>query len=184
MSLAEDREELKARWYRDGYFTNETLADHIASATRRFPSTTMTFVGTERTVVADLATIDRRSTAVAAGLVKLGLRPGDVIGVQVPNWVESAIAYEAAMKLGLIIVPIIHIYGPSEVGFILRQSKARALIVPDQWRHIDYLERVAALSDLPDLEHIVVIGERLPAGAKTWASVEAEDPSGFEVHKG
>ena len=58
--------------------------------------------------------------------------------------------------LGATVVPIIHIYGPHEVSFILRQSGARVLVLPDRWRNIDYRERFDALVDVPALEHVVL----------------------------
>ena len=70
--------------------------------------------------------------------------------------------------LGCVVVPIIHIYGPREVGFILRQSGARVLVMPDRWRNIDYRERFDAITDITSLEHVVLIGEHGPAGAIPW----------------
>jgi acyl-CoA synthetase len=110
---------------------------------------------------------------VAGGLHALGVREGDVLAVQLPNWVELAVAYYAAVSLGAVLLPIIHIYGPAEVGFIVRQSRAKALIVPDEWRGIDYSARVAALGDTPDLAALVVVGERAHNGGVLWSDLEA-----------
>ncbi len=60
-----------------------------------------------------------------------------------PNWLEGALAYQGALMLGATVVPIVHIYGAREVGFILRESRARVLVMPDRWRNIDYGERFA-----------------------------------------
>ena len=87
----------------------------------------------------------------ADGFHALGLKAGDVMVFQIPHWAESLAAFIAALKLGIILVPVVHIYGPSELAYILRASKARALMMPDQWRHIDYAARVEALGNLPDL---------------------------------
>jgi len=62
---------------------------------------------------------------VAGGLQELGLGPGDVVAFQLPNWVEAAVTFYACAMLGVTLVPIVHFYGPKEVGFILRQSRAR-----------------------------------------------------------
>ncbi len=174
-ALDADRAILRERWYREGYFGTATLADHMREGAQRHPDARMIFHSTERPAESDLPTMYERACAVARGLWSIGLRPGDVLAIQVPNWMEGAITYQAAMQLGVLIVPIVHIYGPAEVGFILRQSKAKALIVPERWRTIDYLERVAALGDTPHLEHLIVIGERRPEGAIDWASLEHSD---------
>ncbi len=157
MNALANREELQKRWYHEGYFGTATLADHMRDGAKAHPNERMIFHSAERPAESNLALMYERSSAVARGLCSLGLRPGDVLAIQVPNWLEGAITYQAAMQLGVLIVPIVHIYGPAEVGFILRQSKAKALVVPDRWRTIDYLERVAAIGKNEFLEHLIVI---------------------------
>ena len=63
--------------------------------------------------------------------------------MQLPNWPQTAIVYYAIAALGAVLIPIVSIYGPAEVGFILRQSGARALVMPARYRRID------AAFDLP-----------------------------------
>ena len=96
----------------------------------------------------------------AAGLRALGIGPDDVVAFQLPNWVEAAITFYACAMLGVTLVPIVHFYGPKEVGFILRQSRARALILVSRIGQRDYLADLATVRDgLPDLEHVVIVGE-------------------------
>jgi acyl-CoA synthetase (AMP-forming)/AMP-acid ligase II len=109
----------------------------------------------------------------ALGLRAIGLRRGDAIAVQMPTQRETAVLYLAALEIGAVLVPIVHIYGPAEVDFILRQSRARFLAVPERWRGIDFLARVAALGSLPDLERVIVLGKRTPPGGITWRALEA-----------
>ena len=109
----------------------------------------------------------------AKGLRVLGLKRGDAFAMQLPTAPETAALYLAALEIGAVLVPIVHIYGPAEVGFILRDSKARFLAVPDHWRGIDFLERLAAVAPLPALEQVIVVGERAPAGGTTLRQVEA-----------
>jgi acyl-CoA synthetase len=109
----------------------------------------------------------------ARGLRALGLKRGDAFAMQLPTAPETAALYLAALELGAVLVPIVHIYGPAEVGFILRDSKARFLAIPDRWRGIDFLERLGAVGPLPALERVIVVGERAPAGGTTLRQVEA-----------
>ena len=103
---------------------------------------------------------------VAGGLRDLGLGPGDVVAFQLPNWVEAAITFYACAMLGVTLVPIVHFYGPKEVGFILRQSQARALVIVSNIGQRDYLAELATVRDgLADLEHVFVVGGRPPGGA-------------------
>src|SRR5205823_12871722 len=79
----------------------------------------------------------------------------------------------AALEIGAVLAPIVHIYGPSEVGFVLRDSNARFFAVPERWRSIDFLERVQAIGPLPGLEHLIVVGERGLPGATTLRELRA-----------
>ena len=96
----------------------------------------------------------------AGGLRALGLGPGDMVAFQLPNWVEAAITFYACSMLGVTLVPIVHFYGPKELGFILRQSGAKALIIVSRIGQRDYLADLATVRDgLANLEHVVVVGD-------------------------
>ncbi len=176
-----DRAALRERWYRAGVYTARTLADEMRAGAARFPSARMLFHSDEHPAAATLAEMHAKSLALAGALRALGLGPGDVVAIQVPNWLEGALIFQAAMILGVVTLPIIHIYGPAEVGFILRQSGARAFVCPERWRQIDYLARLERLDRgaLPRLEHVIVIGERAPAGALTWNALSQRASADF-----
>ena len=176
MSLAADRAALTERWYREGFYGTEAIADHVRAGAESFPHTAMHFVGGPTPSSIRLGELHRHGLGVAAGFAELGVGPGDVVAIWVPNWLEGALAYQAALMLGATVVPIIHIYGPHEVGFVLRQSGARVLVLPDRWRNIDYRERFDALVDVPSLEHVVVIGDDGLDGAIPWRRVADHDP--------
>ncbi|RLE22022.1 MAG: cyclohexanecarboxylate-CoA ligase, partial [Actinobacteria bacterium] len=46
------------------------------------------------------------SEALAAGLVELGIRPRDVVQVQLPNWIEFVVAMIAIERIGAVINPV------------------------------------------------------------------------------
>jgi acyl-coenzyme A synthetase/AMP-(fatty) acid ligase len=162
---------LRERWYELGFYGSLTLSEAMRQGAAEHLDAQMIFHGDERPARASLRDLFDQSCRLAAGLRRLGLREGDVIAVQVPNWLEGAVTYPAAMHLGLTIVPIIHIYGPAEVGFIVRQSGAKALVVPERWRSIDFVERVGALGDTPDLEHIIMISDGPAPIGHRWADL-------------
>jgi acyl-CoA synthetase len=100
----------------------------------------------------------REAEALAAGLWSLGLRTGDVISFQLPNWIEAAVVNVAASLLGLVVNPIVPIYRDSETTSIIRNCGAKVLFVPDVLRRFDHLamaERIRA--SIPSLEHVVVV---------------------------
>jgi acyl-CoA synthetase (AMP-forming)/AMP-acid ligase II len=167
-----ERAALRRRWVAEGWYRGDTLADALAAGVRDHPDTMLHFVGEDHAGAVSLSEVLARGEVVASALHARGLRAGDVVAVQVPNWVEGAVAYAAAILLGAVIVPIVHIYGPAEVGFILRQSRARVLVLPDRWRRIDYAARLTELGEVPDVEAVVVIGTDVPDGAVAWADLE------------
>ncbi|MHB1536906.1 MAG: AMP-binding protein [Solirubrobacteraceae bacterium] len=117
---------------------------------------------------ATLAEIHAQALLAASALHGLGLREGDAIAVQLPNWRQSAVLYVAAATLGLVLIPIVSIYGPAEVGFILRQSGSRALVMPSSHRRIDASRDIARLGETPALRHVIVVGPDVPDGAVSW----------------
>src|SRR5512139_77530 len=72
--------------------------------------------------------LDRASDRFAAGLRDSGIAAGDVIGLQLPNVAQFAIAYFAILKTGAITVPVNVLYKADEVAFILRDCRAKMLI--------------------------------------------------------
>jgi acyl-CoA synthetase (AMP-forming)/AMP-acid ligase II len=176
VSIESDRRELRERWYREGFYSRTPISEHLRTGAEQFPDATMHFVGGPAPTSVRLGEMYRRSRDLAGGLRSIGITQGDVVAIWVPNWLEGALTYQAALMLGATVVPIIHIYGPREVGFILRQSGARVLVMPDQWRTIDYVERFDAITDIPSLEHVVLIGGRGPAGAIPWQRLATSSP--------
>jgi acyl-CoA synthetase len=157
--------ELAARYRAEGAWDDRSLGQFLSDAllidtTRRFRiwSNTNPFTGT-------VGDVYDEALAVAGGLQELGFGPGDVVAFQLPNWVEAAVTFYACAMLGVTLVPIVHFYGPKEVGFILRQSRARALIIVSKIGARDYLAELAGIRDsLVDLEQVIVVGEK-PDGA-------------------
>jgi len=137
-----------------------------------------------RAVPADVAVVDRerrvtyaevaRSVrATAAALHGLGVRRGDVVSYQLPNWLEAYVVHYATVALGAISNPIVPIYRERELGFILRQAASRVIVVPDAFRGCDHAAMLARLApELPDLEHVLVVGDP-PPGTTALAEVVA-----------
>ena len=170
---------LAERYRAEGAWDDRSLGQFLSDAlledpTRRFRiwSPTHPYLGT-------VGDVYDESLRVAAGLRALGLGPGDVVAFQLPNWVEAAITFYACAMLGVTLVPIVHFYGPKEVGFILRQSRARALVIVARIGQRDYLADLGTVRDgLPDLEHVIVVG-----GSDAGTGLAADDLS-FEDVRG
>jgi fatty-acyl-CoA synthase len=129
------------------------------------------------------AEVDR----LAAGLVALGLEPGDRIGIWAPNMAEWVVTQFATAKAGLILVNVNPAYRLPELEFALNQVGAKALITVPSFKTSDYIamleELLPELRDavpgrleaarVPGLRWIIRIGEGRAAGTVTWGDVMA-----------
>ncbi|WP_324783368.1 AMP-binding protein [Streptomyces sp. H51] len=79
-----------------------------------------------------------RAERVAAGLYDMGVRPGTVVGWQLPTRVETVLLSLALARLGAVQTPLIPFYRDREAGFALRESKAEFFAVPGEWRGFDH----------------------------------------------
>lgn len=169
----DDLARLRERWYREGHYSARTFADTIEDASRTYSGARFVFASESHRHVMSLAEVVEQGRRVAAGLRRLGVRAGDVVAVQVPNRPELIASYFGTWLAGAVLVPITHIYGPGELGTIIRDAGAKVLIVPDRWRSIDFLDRIDRLEGGPSLEHVVVIGECVPPGRTAWDDLVA-----------
>ena len=67
-----------------------------------------------------------------AGLQKLGVKPGDRIALLSENCPEYIHTLFAASKLGCVVLPLNYRLAPAELIFIITDSQAKLLLVPDQ----------------------------------------------------
>ena len=87
-----------------------------------------------------------RANALAAGLVALGLTPGDRIGIWAPNCAEWTLAQFAAARTGLILVTINPAYRRSEVAYTINKVGVKALIAAERFKTSDYLTMIEDLA--------------------------------------
>jgi 3-phosphoshikimate 1-carboxyvinyltransferase len=112
---------------------------------------------------------------VAVSLGSLGVRNGDTVAFQLPNRIEFVTIALATLRLGAICEPLMPIFRERELSFMLRESGARVLVVPDRFRGRDYAAMAEALrGELPALEHVVVLrSDRFTFGAAGGAGEPA-----------
>ncbi|ORB32600.1 cyclohexanecarboxylate-CoA ligase [Mycolicibacterium parafortuitum] len=118
------------------------------------------------------------SSRVAAGLRALGVGPGDVVAVQLPNRRECFTAHAAIWLCGAVVLPIVPIYGPAEVAFIARQSGAKAIVLARSIRNRDAGPTLTALADIPGLDLVILAGDPLP-GTVSYRELTDSAAPGF-----
>ncbi|MEZ5122795.1 MAG: AMP-binding protein [Solirubrobacterales bacterium] len=147
----------------------------LAEGARRHPDR-LAIVDRDRRVT--YGELDALVTRAASMLAGLGIGSGDVVSFQLPNWLEAAVLYHATVRLGAVSNPIIPIYRGREVEFILRQTRARVLVVADVFRGFDYRAMLQEIGPgLPDLEHVLVVGDPDEGVTSLHAALAAAPPA-------
>ncbi|HEV2678015.1 MAG TPA: AMP-binding protein [Aliidongia sp.] len=104
-----------------------------------------------------------RVDGLAAGLLALGLVPGDRIGIWSPNNAEWVQTIFAAAKAGLILVNINPAYRLSELEHALKLSGCKAIISASRFKTSDYLGMLRDLApELATAQPGVLQAARLP----------------------
>jgi fatty-acyl-CoA synthase len=96
------------------------------------------------------------TTDVARGLMALGVRPGDRVGIWASNrWEWVAVQYAAA-RVGAVLVTVNPAYLADELGYVLRQSGVSVLLHAEGFKQAAYGPMLAAArGGCPDLRHAV-----------------------------
>lgn len=112
----------------------------------------------------------------AGALQRRGLRAGDVVAWQLPNWREAAVIDLAASLLGLVIAPIVPIYRDAEVAFMLADCGAKAMFFPGQYRDFDFAAMLRRLTpELPALRVQIAVRAEAGGGADSYAALLGEN---------
>lgn len=121
----------------------------------------------------------------ASGLLHLGLKPGDRVGVWSPNNIEWLIAQFATARAGLIQVNLNPAYRLRELKYALQTVDCKALILAESFKSSNYLAMIQELipelthakpgqistPDFPNLSAVIAITPNAPAGFLRFADV-------------
>ncbi len=99
----------------------------------------------------------------AAGLLALGLAPGERIGIWSQNNAEWAVSQFATAKAGLILVNINPAYRLAELEYALNKVQCKALIISPSFKTSDYIGMVRKLApEIDSAEPGALQAEKLP----------------------
>ena len=99
--------------------------------------------------------VELQARRLAAGLRARGVGPGDVVAIQLPNWVEAAVAFWASAFLGAVVVPIVHFYGRKELGHISRPPRPKVFITAEEFGRMKFQPDLCA-----DVPIVGLVGRR------------------------
>ena len=119
-----------------------------------------------------------RVDALAKGLLYIGVKPGDKVGIwakNVPDWLTI---FFATAKIGGVLVTINTNYKISELGYLLKNADINTLCLVDGYRDSDYINMVFELvpelkdqprgtlksENFPELKNVVYIGQQKHRG--------------------
>jgi acyl-CoA synthetase (AMP-forming)/AMP-acid ligase II len=85
--------------------------------------------------------------ALAAALQELGVEPGSVVALHLPNCWEYLTLHVAAASIGAVSFPLHMAFGPYELGLLLERARPKVLVVPDSYRDTDTLALGRGLVD-------------------------------------
>ena len=152
-----------------GVWDERTIAGQATALAEADPGFVALIEGDEQV---SRAQIVADAEALSAAMHARGLRPGDVIAFQVPNWREAMVINTAAAMSGLVVNPIVPIYRDHEVTLMLGDCGAKAFFVASTFRKYDFAAMATRIrTNLPELDHVFTVrGE----GPDDYAALIAE----------
>ncbi len=160
------------RYRQAGCWRGQTFGDMLRERAARFGGRCAVVDGGIRLSYAEL---DRRADQLAAGLLKLGVKPTDRVVVQLPNIAAFFEVCFALFRIGALPVFALPSHRSSEIVYFCRFTEAAAYIIPDLHAGFDYRALAAqAKREAPDLRHVVVAGNPGADGFVRLADLYAE----------
>ena len=120
--------------------------------------------------------LDRLVNRVAGGLLKLGLKRGDVLSLFLPSRPELIIGYLAAVRAGLTVNVVNAMLREQEVAYILKDCVTRAVLVDT--KRLSIIEAIR--SEVESLSTVIVLGKSERDEYYTYASVLDSGEDQFE----
>lgn len=117
--------------------------------------------------------------AMAHGLSKMGLKPGDACVLMTPDSPNWPIVYYALAKIGAVVVPVNPIYKKRELEHSFKDSGAKAFV-----GHTDYLAEAGAVLDgIPAIKIRVAEGKNPPKGFTPLNDLFLDDAGEYPVYR-
>ncbi|WP_329116006.1 AMP-binding protein [Streptomyces sp. NBC_01353] len=144
-----------AGWWRD-----ETVLHDLRHWAREQPDkpALVCYQGADQETLT-YAELARRVDRLAVGLLRLGVRRGDVVTLQIPNSWELVALCLAAARVGAIAGPVVPVMRRREVEFMTRLTASPVYIAAAEVRGFSYGEMSAEIAEaVPTLRHRVLLG--------------------------
>jgi len=106
---------------------------------------------------------------IAVALLDLGVQPGDIVSIQMPNQWQFSALHLAISRIGATTNPLIPILRDREARFILERTESPIFIVQDVIGSLHHAEMASNLHEsIPTLQHVFAIGDRHPESVRNF----------------
>jgi fatty-acyl-CoA synthase len=161
-----------------------TIGQTLADAAARWPDREALVVPYQN-VRWTWAQLLQHADEVAAGLLAMGMAPGDRVGIWAPNCSEWVLAQFATARIGAVLVNINPAYRRAELEYALNKVECKALVMAPALKTSNYLDIVNSLAPelagsapgqlkaaaLPHLRWVVRLGTDATPGMLNFASL-------------
>ena len=174
----------QVRGRQDAVLSQATIGQLLQQAVQRFADRPAVVLR-EQNLRWTWAQLQAEVDALASGLLALGLRPGERVGIWSPNRAEWVVAQFATARAGLVLVNINPAYRLAELEYALNTAGCRALVTAEQLKTSNYLDMLQRLAPelascapgalqsqrLPQLQMVVRLGEGRTPGMLNYDDV-------------
>ncbi|MFE6862092.1 AMP-binding protein [Nocardia sp. NPDC057668] len=130
--------DLVERYLSQGWWTDESLGELLARGLAAAPEQRFEVHSETRPWSGRVCEVEAVARRLAAGLSARGVKAGDTVAFQLPNWMEAAATFWASALLGAVVVPIVHFYGRKEVGYILETTRPKVFITIERFGALEF----------------------------------------------
>jgi long-chain acyl-CoA synthetase len=132
--------------------------------------------------------LNAAAAQVAAGLIALGVAPGDHVALSCPNVTWFPIAYFGILKAGAAVVPLNVLLKPREIAYHLKDSDAVALIAFEGTSDLPIARMARAACDEAGVQQLIIItadpsADAPVSSATTLGTVMRGQPTVFEPRR-
>ncbi|MBW8186331.1 AMP-binding protein [Shewanella nanhaiensis] len=149
-----------------------TIGDYLDQVAAQYPES-LAIVVKHQNIRWNYREYQQHIDELAIGLLELGIKPGDRVGIWSPNNIEWCLTQFATAKIGAIMVCINPAYRAEELAFSLTNVGCSAIICAEKFKSSHYLKTLYELAPelnecgpgqlssaaLPDLKHVIRMGE-------------------------
>jgi fatty-acyl-CoA synthase len=158
-----------------------TIGDMFDQTVAHYP-TNMALISRQQRIRLTYRELQKQVNLCAKGLLQLGFKKGERVGIWAPNCAEWCIVQFATSKIGVVLVNINPAYRMHELEYVLQQSGCRGLILAAQFKTSNYTEMMISLAPelqqcapgqlhaakLPELTTVIRLGTENVAGMLSW----------------